>query len=89
MVRYATVVRNALVREAALLRDSVPPEASAALFALNDLDDAEMVKACKMLFRARLNSNAESWDAVGEQYDQRLEKNLCDLGPTLFVGGAR
>jgi pimeloyl-ACP methyl ester carboxylesterase len=75
VAQYPTLVRNALVHEAALGKDSIPLEASAALFALNDLGDAEIVKRCKKLFRDRLNSNGEAWDAVGEQYHQRLEKN--------------
>jgi len=75
VAQYPTVVRNAVVHEAALLRDSVPLEAGAALFALNDLGDTEIVQACKTLFRDRLNSNGEAWDAVGEQYHQRLERN--------------
>jgi pimeloyl-ACP methyl ester carboxylesterase len=74
VAQYPTLVRNALVHEAALGKDSVPPEASAALFALNDLGDAEIVEQCKKLFRA-VNSNVEAWGGVGEQYHQRLEKN--------------
>jgi pimeloyl-ACP methyl ester carboxylesterase len=75
VAQYPALVRNALIHEAALLKDSRPPEASTALFALNDLDDADIVKQCKELFRVRLNSNAEAWDAIGEQYHQRLERN--------------
>jgi pimeloyl-ACP methyl ester carboxylesterase len=75
VAQYPTLVRNALVHEAALLKDSVPPEASAALFALNKCNDAEIVNQCKNLFRDQMNSNGEAWDALGEEYHQRLEKN--------------
>jgi pimeloyl-ACP methyl ester carboxylesterase len=75
VAKYPGLVRNGLVHEAALLKDSDAPEASAALFALNELDDVEIVKTCKMLFRDQMNSNGEAWDAAGEQYHQRLEKN--------------
>src|SRR5262249_8948238 len=67
--------RNAIVHEAALLRDSVPPDATAALLALNDLDDAAIVKRCQDLFRDELNSDARAWDAIGQDYHRRLEKN--------------
>lgn len=73
--KYPAVVRNALVHEAALVKDSVPPEAAAALFALHDLNDEDVVKQCKNLFRTQMNSNGEAWDAVGEEYHRRLEKN--------------
>jgi pimeloyl-ACP methyl ester carboxylesterase len=73
VAQYSNVVRNALVHEAALMRDS--PEPLAPLFALNDLADTDIVQACKALFRDRMNSKGDAWDAVGGEYHHRLEKN--------------
>ncbi|MBV8134693.1 MAG: alpha/beta fold hydrolase [Deltaproteobacteria bacterium] len=75
VAQHPEIVRNAIVHEAALLRDSVPPDAAAALFALNDLDDAAIVNSCRGLFRNQANSDARAWDAVGQDYHRRLEKN--------------
>jgi pimeloyl-ACP methyl ester carboxylesterase len=49
VARHPEIVRNAIVHEAALHRDSVPSDATAALFTLNDLDDAAIVNSCKDL----------------------------------------
>lgn len=75
VARHPEIVRNAIVHEAALLRDSVPPDATATLFALNDLDDTAIVDSCKGLFRNQANSDARAWDAIGQDYHLRLEKN--------------
>ena len=75
VARHPEIVRNAIVHEAALLKDSVPPDAAVALFVLNDLDDAAIVKRCRDLFRNEFNSNMRAWDAIGHDYHRRLEKN--------------
>jgi pimeloyl-ACP methyl ester carboxylesterase len=72
---HPEIVRNAIVHEAALVRDSVLPDATAALFALNDLDDAAIVNSCKDLFRNQANSDARAWDGIGQDYHRRLERN--------------
>jgi pimeloyl-ACP methyl ester carboxylesterase len=75
VAQHREIVRNVIVHEAALHRDSVPPDATAALFILNDLDDAAIVNSCKDLFRNQANSDARAWDAIGQDYHRRLEKN--------------
>jgi len=75
VAQHPEIVRNAIVHEAALVRDSVLPDATAALFSLNDLDDEAIVKKCKDLFRNQLNSNVRAWDAVGQEYHRRLGRN--------------
>src|SRR5262249_52810792 len=42
---------------------------------LTTLDDDEIVPACKDRFRNQLNENAEAWDALGEAFHKRLERN--------------
>ena len=74
VAQHPKIVRNAFVHEAALARDSVLPDATA-VFALNDLDDAAIVKRCQDLFRNELNSNARAWDAIGQEYHRRLARN--------------
>jgi pimeloyl-ACP methyl ester carboxylesterase len=75
VAQHPEIVRNVIVHEAALHRDSVPSDATAALFILNDLDDAAIVNSCKDLFRNQANSAARAWDAIGQDYHRRLEKN--------------
>jgi pimeloyl-ACP methyl ester carboxylesterase len=75
VAQHPEIVRNAIVYEAALVRDSVLPDATAVLFSLGDLDDAAIVKRCKDLFGNQLNSNVRAWDAIGQEYHRRLEKN--------------
>src|SRR5262245_56330817 len=60
VAQHPEIVRSGIVHEAALLRDSVPPEAGAALFALDDGDDAAIVKKCQELFRNEFNSDARA-----------------------------
>lgn len=74
VAQHPEIVRNAIVHEAALVGDSVLPDFTA-LFALNDLDDAAIVTSCKDLFRNQANSDARAWDAIGQEYHRRLEKN--------------
>jgi hypothetical protein len=61
------MVRNAVVHEVPL-----PPGSRSDLVALTD---AEIVRTCKDLFRNDLNENAEAWDALGEAFHKRLERN--------------
>ena len=73
--QHAGIVRNAIVHEAALLKDFGLPQVAEAQFGMNNLDDATIVAVCKDLFRNRLNTNPQAWDAVGAEYHRRLEKN--------------
>jgi pimeloyl-ACP methyl ester carboxylesterase len=73
---HPDLVRNGIVHEAALAKDYAWPEMAAEWRAqLNSLDDAEIVHACKDLFRNQMNHYPEAWDALGAHYHQRLERN--------------
>jgi hypothetical protein len=72
---HPEVVRNAMVHEAALVNEYAWPEMSNRLSALNQLDDAGIVAACKDMFRNQMNADPRAWDALGAEYHARLEKN--------------
>ena len=73
---HPDVVRGGIVHEAALAKDYAWPEMGAEWRAhLNGLDDAGIVQACKDLFRNQMNYYPQAWDALGESYHHRLEKN--------------
>jgi len=73
---HPKIVRTGIVHEAALVNDFAWPEMMGALAAqLNSLPDAGIVQACKDMFRNRLTSNPQNWDALGADYHQRLERN--------------
>src|SRR5438093_7962564 len=42
---------------------------------LTTLADHEIAHACKNLFRNQMNENADAWDALGEAFHKRLERN--------------
>ena len=67
-------VRNALVHEAALVKDYAFPEMNR-LDALNQLDDAGIAAACKDMFRNQMNFDPRPWETLGPEYHSRLEKN--------------
>ena len=46
-----------------------------ALSGLTTLADHEIAHACKDLFRNQMNENADAWDALGEAFHKRLERN--------------
>ena len=75
VARHPEVVRDAIVHEAALVNDFGLPEVAEAQFGMNKLDDATIVSLCKDLFRNRFNNDPQAWEAVGEEYHRRLEKN--------------
>ena len=75
VARQAEVVRNAVVHEAALVNDFGLREVAEAQFGMNKLDDASIVGVCKDLFRNQFNNDPKAWDAIGEEYHRRLEKN--------------
>lgn len=72
---HPEIVRNAIVHEAALIKEFGLPEVAEAQFAMDKLDDAAIVGVCKDLFRNRFNLNPQAWDALGSDYHLRLEKN--------------
>ena len=67
-----TLVHRAVVHEAALpdIRDE-----EAGMARLAGLDDAGITAACTNLFRNLMNENGAAWDALGEEYHQRLAVN--------------
>jgi pimeloyl-ACP methyl ester carboxylesterase len=73
---HSDIVRNGMVHEAALMKDVAWPDLAEARYAqMNSLDDAAVANTCKDLFRNRINSNPQAWDALGADYHRRLEKN--------------
>lgn len=69
---HSDVVRNVAVHEVAELTES---PAGALVSRLTTASDEEIVRACKDLFRNQMNENAGAWDAVGEDFHRRLERN--------------
>jgi pimeloyl-ACP methyl ester carboxylesterase len=67
MADHTSLVRNVVVHEVPL-----PPSTRSDL---TKLSDAEIVRTCKDLFRNDLNENAAAWDALGEAFHKRLERN--------------
>src|SRR4029434_11285175 len=63
-----------LVRKVAVHEVPLSP-ASGGLARLPTLADDEIIRVCQDLFRNQMNENAEAWDALGEAYHQRLERN--------------
>jgi pimeloyl-ACP methyl ester carboxylesterase len=68
VAEHPDLVRNAAVHE-------VPLSVTGAIGRLTTLDDDEIVRACQDLFRNQMNESAEAWDALGEAYHKRLERN--------------
>jgi pimeloyl-ACP methyl ester carboxylesterase len=68
-VEHAELVRNVLVHEVAGMRSN------AAQNPLTALADDEIVQVCRDRFRNELNESPEAWDALGEAFHDRLERN--------------
>jgi pimeloyl-ACP methyl ester carboxylesterase len=71
--KHATIVRSAVVHEAALQKSFPLPELAPMMWGLSSLDDSGIVTWCTGLFR-QLNSKPDAWDALGPADHQRLEK---------------
>jgi pimeloyl-ACP methyl ester carboxylesterase len=65
---YPGRVRNAIVHE-------VPLGTSAQIESLTKLDDGTIVDICRNIFANSMNEDTEAWEALGEEYHARLEKN--------------
>ena len=65
---HSDVVRNIAVHE-------VPLAPSPMLLPLMQLTDEGVIQACKARFRNQMNENPEAWDALGEAFHTRLERN--------------
>lgn len=65
---HSDVVRNVAVHE-------VPLSPSPMLLPLVALADDGVINACRAFFRNEMNENPEAWDALGEAFHMRLERN--------------
>lgn len=73
---HPEVVRNGIVHEVALVAEYAWPDVMVARSAaLNELDDDTVARACADRFRNQMNHDPQAWDALGEEYHQRLERN--------------
>jgi len=64
-------------------------EIGGTISSLPTLGDAEIVRVCKDLFRNQFNENAEAWDALGEGFHKRLERNYVTwVGRYVAASGA-
>jgi len=73
-INHTDLVRNAIVHEVAFdVRYS--EEGSASLGGLASLDDATIVKYCKVLFSTIMNEDQDAWENLGPEYHRRLEGN--------------
>lgn len=69
VVRHPELVRNAVVHEVAMAG------AAALLADLTTLDDAAIIESCKFAFGQVMNDDLAAWEALGDEYHARLEKN--------------
>jgi pimeloyl-ACP methyl ester carboxylesterase len=70
------LVRRAVVHEVAPAARVPSSDASAPPLGISpNGTDAEIILACKDLFRNGMNEDAEAWDALGEEFHRRLERN--------------
>jgi pimeloyl-ACP methyl ester carboxylesterase len=67
---HPTLVRNSIVHEVAL-----PGRGIEVIEALVSLDDAGVRRACKQVFATVLNEDQALWEAQGDAYHRRLERN--------------
>jgi pimeloyl-ACP methyl ester carboxylesterase len=65
---HSDLVRNVAVHE-------VPLSPAPMISRLMLLTNEEVVRTCKDLFKSQMNENAEAWDALGETFHGRLERN--------------
>lgn len=65
---HSDLVRTVAVHE-------VPLGPSPVLSALVALDDDEVVRRCRDIFRNQMNENGDAWDALGTPYHKRLDRN--------------
>jgi len=77
-INHADLVRNAIVHEVAF--DVRYGEKGMAALAgdLASLDDATIVKYCKVLFSTIMNEDQDAWENLGPEYHQRLERNYAN-----------
>jgi pimeloyl-ACP methyl ester carboxylesterase len=69
------LVTNGIVHEVAINADYRNGKSESLLPTLCVLSDDEVVEQCKMIFRELMNDDQAAWDALGEDYHARLERN--------------
>ena len=72
---FPELVERAVIHEVAVPLTDLPPEEAAVFAGLFSRDDEVVVKTCRHLFRNFMNENQEAWDALGEDYHRRLDRN--------------
>jgi hypothetical protein len=88
---HSVLVRNVVVHEVAglpPLGTSTPSPISVTLSGISKLPDDEVIRECKALFRNQMNENAEAWDALGDAFHKRLERNYVTW-VRRYVAGSR
>ena len=69
VVRHPELVRNAVVHEVATAASAAP------LAELTTLDDAAIVETCKFIYGHVMNDDVAAWEALGDDYHERLANN--------------
>ena len=67
-IAHDDVVRSVAVHE-------VPLSVRAAVGSLATLPEPQIIQMCRDLFRNQMNENPDAWDALGDAYHGRLERN--------------
>jgi len=72
---HPDLVTKGVVHEVAINVDYRNGKWESLLPSLCALSDDEVVAQCKMIFREHMNEDQAAWDALGEEYHARLERN--------------
>jgi pimeloyl-ACP methyl ester carboxylesterase len=74
---HSVLVRDVVVHEVSglPLGQSAPLPLSATIAGLPKLTDGDIIRKCKELFRNELNESNAAWDALGDTFHKRLERN--------------
>jgi pimeloyl-ACP methyl ester carboxylesterase len=72
---HPDLVTNGIVHEVAINVDYRTGKSESLLTTLCALSDDGVVEQCKVIFREHMNEDQAAWDALGEDYHGRLERN--------------
>jgi pimeloyl-ACP methyl ester carboxylesterase len=72
---HPDIVTNGIVHEVAINTDYRSGKSQSLLPSLCALTDDEIVEQCKVIFRELMNDDPAAWDALGQDYHARLERN--------------
>lgn len=86
---HRALVRNVVVHEVAGMPNIAVPDlaAPAVTASLPSLPDSEIIRICKDRFRNELNEIPAPWDALGEAFHHRLERNYVTWARRYLVPG--